>query len=216
MTVREALFARHSFRAFLPKQVEREKLRAILEAAQRSPSWANSQPWEIFVVSGAALEKIREGFARKREEKAPPAPETEFPREWTEDAKRRQRQLGPDMERDCGEAVKAFGKQNQNFFDAPAIVYVCVDKTLSHWSLYDAGAWSQSFLLAAIEEGIGGIQAAQTVLYPDVIHQAANIPDNLKIAIGIAIGYVDRDNKINNFASSRDPLETAVRWADNK
>jgi nitroreductase len=214
MTVREALSARHSFRAFLPRPVEKEKLRSILEAAQRSPSWANSQPWEIFVVSGSALEKIREGFAKKRGEKTPPAPETAFPREWTEDAKRRQRQLGPDMERDCGEAVKNFGTQNQNFFDAPAIIYVCVDKTLSHWSLYDAGAWSQSFLLAAIEDGIGGIQAAQTVLYPDVIHQAANIPGNLNIAIGIAIGYVDRDNGINKFTSSRDPLETAVRWAE--
>jgi nitroreductase len=213
MTVREALFARHSFRAFLPKPVEKEKLNAILEAAQRSPSWANSQPWEIFVVSGAALEQIRQGFAQKREEKAPPAPETVFPREWTEDAKRRQRQLGPDMERDCGDAVKDFGKQNQNFFGAPAIVYVCVDKTLSPWSLYDAGAWSQSFLLAATEAGIGGIQAAQTVLYPDVIHRAANIPGNLNVGIGIAIGYVDRDNRINNFNSSRDPLETAVHWA---
>jgi nitroreductase len=213
MTVREALSARHSFRAFLPKPVEEEKLRSILAAAQRSPSWANSQPWEIFVVSGAALEKIREGFAQKREEKAPPAPETEFPREWSEDAKRRQRQLGPDMERDCGEAVRDFGKQNQTFFGAPALIYVCVDKILSHWSLYDAGSWSQSFLLAAIEEGIGGIQAAQTVLYPDVIRSAANIPDNLKITIGIAIGYMDRDHRINNFTSSRDPLETVVRWA---
>jgi nitroreductase len=213
MTVREALLARHSFRAFLPKPVEEEKLRAILEAAQRSPSWANSQPWEIFVVSGGALDKIREGFAQKRDAKAPPAPETEFPGEWTEDAKRRQRQLGPDMERDCGDAVRDFGKQNQNFFGAQAIIYVCVDKSLSHWSLYDAGAWSQGFLLAAIEEGIGGIQAAQTVLYPDVIHAAAKIPDNLKVAIGIAIGYVDRDNRINNFTSSRDPLDTVVRWA---
>jgi nitroreductase len=214
MTVREALFARHSFRAFLPAPVEKEKLRAILEAAQRSPSWANSQPWEIFVVSGVALGKIQEGFAKKREEKAPPAPETEFPGEWTEAVKRRQRQLGPDMERDCGEAARDFGRQNQNFFNAPAIIYVCIDKTLSHWSLYDAGAWSESFLLAAIEEGIGGIQAAQTVLYPDVIRSAAQIPDNLKIVIGIPIGYVDRDNRINNFTSSRDPLETVVRWAE--
>ncbi|MDR3123850.1 MAG: nitroreductase [Treponema sp.] len=214
MTVREALFARHSFRAFLPRPIEQEKLRAILDMAQRAPSWANSQPWEVFVVSGPALDRIREGFAKKREEKAAPAPETEFPREWTEDAKRRQRQLGPDMERDCGEAVRDFGKQNQNFFDAPTVIYLCVDRTLSHWSLYDTGAWSQSFLLAAIEEGIGGIQAAQTALYPDVIRSAANIPDNLRIVIGIAIGYVDGDNRINNFTSARDPLETVVRWVE--
>jgi nitroreductase len=57
------------------------------------------------------------------------------------------------------------------------------------------------------------LEAAQTVLYPDIIHRAAHIPDNLHIGIGIAIGYVDRDNKINNFTSSRDPLETAVHWA---
>ena len=126
----------------------------------------------------------------------------------------RQRQLGPGIERDCGEAARDFGKQNQNFFGAPAVVYLCVDRTLSHWSLYDAGAWSQGFLLAAIEEGIGGIQAAQTVLYPDVIRRAANIPDNLRGVIGIAIGYVDRDNGINNFTSARDLLEMVVRWAE--
>jgi nitroreductase len=214
MTVKEALFARHSFRAFLPKPVEKEKLQAILAAAQRTPSWANSQPWEVFVVTGAAVEKIRAGFAQKRREKASPAPETAPTQEWPEAIQRRQKQLGPDMARDCGDAVQDFGKLNQSLFDAPAIVYLCMDKTLSHWSMYDIGAWSQSFLLAAIEEGIGGIQAAQAAIFPDVIRAAVNIPDNLQILIGIPIGYVDRDHAINNFNSSRDPVDQAVRWAE--
>jgi nitroreductase len=214
MQVQEALAARRSFRAFLPKPVEKEKLTAILEAAQRTPSWANSQPWEIFVASGAALEKIREGFAKKRDAGAKSQPETEFPREWPEAAQRRTRQLGPDMARDCGEAVKDFGKQNQIFFGAPVVVYLCMDRALGHWALYDIGAYSQSLLLAAIDEGIGGIQAAQVVIYPEPIREALKIPGNLQITIGIALGYVDKDHGINNFVSARDPLEQVVRWVE--
>jgi len=43
MNVIEALNARHSTREFLPIPVEKEKLTAVLEAASRTPSWANSQ-----------------------------------------------------------------------------------------------------------------------------------------------------------------------------
>jgi len=41
LNIIEALNARRSTRAFLPKLVEKEKLTAILEAASRTPSWAS-------------------------------------------------------------------------------------------------------------------------------------------------------------------------------
>ena len=80
MTVKEALYARRSTRAFLSKSVEEEKLRAVLEAAVRTPSWANSQPWEVFVATGDTLERIKKGYSEKYAQKAEAAPETPDPR----------------------------------------------------------------------------------------------------------------------------------------
>ncbi|HEX7456447.1 MAG TPA: nitroreductase family protein [Candidatus Nanoarchaeia archaeon] len=41
---------RHSIRAYLPKEIEEEKLTQILEAARQAPSAGNLQAYKIFVV----------------------------------------------------------------------------------------------------------------------------------------------------------------------
>jgi nitroreductase len=76
MNVTEAINGRHSIRAFLSKPVEKGKLDAVLSASVRAPSWANTQPWEIFVVTGGALERIKEGYRQKYTDGSPAAPET--------------------------------------------------------------------------------------------------------------------------------------------
>lgn len=214
MNVIEALNARHSTRAFLTKPVENDKLNAVLAAAIRTPSWANSQPWEVFVATGETLDRIKNGYKQKYAAKTTAAPETPRPVEWSEKAKIRQQQLHPDMVRDCGDAVRQFGELNQSMFNAPAVIYICMDKVLSEWSLYDTGAFSQSVMLAAMDYGLATIPAITLVLYPDVLRHELKIPDNLKLTIGIAIGYADRDNRINNFISDRNPISETVRFYD--
>ena len=212
MNVIEAITSRHSTRAFLSTPVEREKLDAVLAAAVRTPSWANTQPWEIFVATGNTLERIRKGYQQKYAEKAPAAPETPIPAKWSEAAKKRTKQLTPDMARDCGDAVKQFMPLNQAMFNAPMVVYICMDKILSEWSLYDIGAFSQSFMLAALEQGLSTIPAVTLTLYPDILRHELKIPDNLKITIGIAVGYADKEHGINKFVSSRSPLTETVHF----
>jgi nitroreductase len=116
------------------------------------------------------------------------------------------------MERMCGTSVEQFAGLNQTMFNAPVAVYVCMDKTLSEWSLYDIGAYSQTFMLAVLEQGLSTIPAITLTLYPDVLRRELKIPDSLKITIGIAVGYADRGNKINNFVSTREPLGETVRF----
>ena len=212
MEVKDAMMARRSYRSYLPRAIPKEKIERALAAAQRSPSWANSQPWEVYVVTGEAFERIKSGYMRNHADGAGQDPDIPFPTEWTEDAKRRLGGLISGMKRDCGEAFLRFDDMCKSFFGAPAAVFLCVDRKLSQWSMYDLGAYSQSLLLALADEGIGGIQAAMAAVYPDIVRAETGIPDNLAIVIGIPIGFVDEGDALNSFVSERDPLEKSVSW----
>jgi nitroreductase len=98
-------------------------------------------------------------------------------------------------------------ENNFRFFGAPAVVYLCMDRTLSPWSLFDLGALSQSIMLAARELGVDSAPAVMLVGYPELIRSELGIPDNLAIVFGIALGYADADHPQNSFRISRRPLQ---------
>ena len=213
MNVIEALNARHSVRVFTSMPIEREKLDTIIRAASRTPSWANTQPWEVFIATGDSLGRIREGFRESRAMNTQPSPEIPRIHEWPEIAKKRLKQLN-DSQRtgELSEAFKDFVVLNQEAFHAPAVLYLCMDKLFSEWGMYDLGAYSQSIMLAAKEQGLDSIPAIQLVVFPDVIRRELSIPDNLTIVVGIALGYRDDTHGINKYQSFRDPVEETVHW----
>ena len=51
MDVMEAIKERRSVRKYKPDPVPEQALRTVLEAVQWTPSWANTQCWEIIIVS---------------------------------------------------------------------------------------------------------------------------------------------------------------------
>ena len=51
MELTEAIKGRRSIRKYRPDPVPEEALKAVLEAVQWAPSWANTQCWEVIVVS---------------------------------------------------------------------------------------------------------------------------------------------------------------------
>ncbi len=82
MNVTEALLTRASIRAYRPDPVDGPRVAEILEPALRSPSWANSQPWEVFVAGGEPVERLRAGSLERTGE------------EWRADLSCRPRRLG--------------------------------------------------------------------------------------------------------------------------
>ena len=80
------------------------------------------------------------------------------------------------------------------FFDAPAVIFPCMDKELHTWALYDMGAASMNIMLAAHESGLGCITAFHMGCYPQVLRKEMNIPEHLNILLGIAIGYKDEES----------------------
>lgn len=67
METREAIFNRRSCREYTDRQVSREQLQSLLNAAFSAPTAANAQPWEFVVIDEkTVLDQLRDKllFAR--------------------------------------------------------------------------------------------------------------------------------------------------------
>ena len=53
-TLNKILDGRYSCRAFQDKAVPIQDMHAIIQAAQKVPSWCNFQPWQMHLVTGDA------------------------------------------------------------------------------------------------------------------------------------------------------------------
>ena len=118
------------------------------------------------------------------------------------------------LERFCLDksALKELSEVNYHFFQAPVVAYICMDRTLTPWSVFDLGLFSQSLMLAARNFGLGSAPAVTLVAHPDLIRKELKIPDELSIIIGIALGYADTEHPQNQFRSPRRPLKEAVTF----
>src|SRR5512136_1486961 len=123
MDVVDVIKQRKSIRAFRPDPVPRDVLRQIAEQALRAPSWANTQPWELAIVSGAKLDAIKEAFATQRGVKA--LPDFPGPEEFPEAYKTRFQNLAAKMSEAAkkGKRSKKDGEwylQGPRLYGAPA------------------------------------------------------------------------------------------------
>ncbi|MGZ7144595.1 nitroreductase family protein, partial [Streptococcus pyogenes] len=60
MDFQKLVSQRHSTRSFSDKTVDLSLIKTIIEEAQTTASWVNSQPWKVYVATGQTLEKIKE------------------------------------------------------------------------------------------------------------------------------------------------------------
>ena len=201
MNVTEALNTRYTCRAFKSDPVPEALLLQTMGAADRTPSWANTQPWEIYIAGGEVLENLRQSCLENCRNGI--EGNSDLP------TAHRARTLG--IDRNDEMKRRELFEQNHRFFDAPAVVYLCMEKSLTAWSIHDLGMMAQSIMLAAQERRVNSAIAYNLVIYPDLIRPALEIPENLSIIIGIALGYADAGNPQNSFRSSRRPLREVVK-----
>ena len=58
MLIDAVMRERRSVRAFLPTPVSQEAVAQILSVAASAPSGTNTQPWKVYVLTGAAREAL--------------------------------------------------------------------------------------------------------------------------------------------------------------
>jgi nitroreductase len=217
MDVVDAMNSRFTCRAFKKDcQIKKDTLMLIIKEATRSPSWANTQPWEIYIAGGEVLERIRNQYMENFRQDVTINPEVPWVEKWPSEHEERIKDLGVERFKHLGlssedeQVRKESRKLNFKFFDAPAVVYLCMDKNLTEWSIFDLGSLSQSIMLAAQGHGVDSAPAVNLVSYPYILRNEIGIPDRLSIVFGIALGYKDRENPQNTFRSSRRPLKEVL------
>ena len=220
MEVTQALASRRTVRAFLAEPVPRGTVAAILKAALRAPSWANTQPWEIYVAGGDTLERIRRAYIERTQQGMAASPDVPFPEVWPVACSERTRALTAGRAEiqgvppDDARFRQDFLDSNRRFFGAPLVVYLCMERCLASWSMLDLGMMAQSVMLAAQDHGVESAIAVNLVCFPDVIRAELGIPDELSIVIGIALGYADTSDPSDSFRSSRRSFAEAVKLVD--
>ena len=110
-TVSEAIKKRHSARAFLDKDVDIEIVKNIIEIAKQSPSGVNTQPWNIYVLSGDARNKlVHEATSRYDQGKMDGQEYLVYPKEmpdWYKERENEKEELNEDeLEERCQKGYK--------------------------------------------------------------------------------------------------------------
>ncbi|MBA3036912.1 MAG: nitroreductase [Desulfobacterium sp.] len=125
--IMEVIKARRSIRTYEGKDVPEEKLNAIFEAARWSPSWANTQCWELVVIRDKTIkENMRETLLPKN-----PAANAIT--------------QAPVLLAVCGK-LKSSG-----FYNGVA------PTKFADWFMFDLGIFTQTLCLAAHELGLGTV-----------------------------------------------------------
>lgn len=219
MEIFQAITTRRSIRQFKPDPVPEALLREILGAARWSPSWGNTQPWEIAVLTGESLERLRKANRQRFLDRAIPEPDTPMPGIWPEQLKQRYQRVGKQVltalsiPRGDEEARLRYYGGMFAFFDAPCLLLFCVDESLAReYAMLDAGAIVQSVCLLAHARGLGACIMAASINYPALIRQIIPIPETRAILIGVALGYPDAEAPINQLARERANPDEFTLW----
>ena len=147
---------RWTCRKFLPDtEVPLETVESLLAAAQRTPSWSNTQPWGLWVTTAAATERFRRALVEHVAAGGEVKPDIEFPFGYTGRHQERRRTCGHALYASLGiERDDRAGRADQflrNFalFDAPHVAVITSPVELGTYGVLDCGLYIANFLLAA-------------------------------------------------------------------
>ena len=210
---------RYSCRAFLPQQVDTATITRMLEIAQRTPSWCNSQPWKAVITRGAGTDRFRNAICEYAAGRKP-EPDFAFPREYRGVYLERRRECGFQLYESVGiargdrEASARQGMENYRLFGAPHAMIVTTDEALGAYGVLDCGAWVNNFMLAARSFGIASIAQAALGAHPKFLRSYFGLPEDRLVVCGMSFGYEDAAHPVNRFRTSRAAADGVVTWVD--
>lgn len=222
--VDDAITSRHSMRAFLQTPVAREDIERMLDVAARAPSGSNTQPWKVYVLTGAIKVRLSDEILKAYTDKARFESMTEeyryYPDQWASPYIERRRKVGLDLYkllglgRDDKAGMQAQHGRNYTFFDAPVGLIFTMDRTMNTGSWLDFGCFLQNFMVAARGRGLDTCAQAAFNRFHPVIREVTGIPESEMVICGMALGYADHSKIENSLISEREPVSGFTRFLE--
>lgn len=232
MEFADVMAARHSVRAFQDTPVPDALLEKVLAQAVTSPSWSNTQPYQLAVAHGPVLAQLRDELPRRFDQlaglqKAPMLskalawlrrseglPDGDFPPvvNYPDDLQPRRVATGVGLYQLLGigredkQARHEQMAQNFRFFNAPVAVFVFIHGGLGVYSALDAGIFLQSLMLSATDAGLGSCAQGALGLWRSPLERHFAIPAHYQLLCGISLGY-PTDDTINRFQPEKLSLD---------
>jgi nitroreductase len=225
-SVDHAILSRFSTRAFLPRQVEREKIEHILQIAGRSPSGTNTQPWKVYVLQGEKRDQLVSQVCAAHDEiSANPELAKEYieaydyyPEKWVSPYIDRRRECGFGLYGVLGigkgdkAAMHAQHQRNFKLFDAPVGLMFTIDKVMGRGSLLDYGMFLQSVMVAARAQGLHTCPQAAWNGFSKIILPLIGAGESDMLVCGMSLGYADEAALVNTFATTRVDAKEFTVW----
>ena len=219
-SVSAAVASRRSIRAFTDEPVDPAQLRTILAKAQRSASGGNVQPWEVSVLSGAALERLIAAVAaRQAMGLAGLQPEYAiYPDRLSDPWLARRYGVASAMygalgiARDDRAARDAAMAANFAAFGAPVLLFLHTPRFMGPPQWGDMGMWLATTCLLLREAGLDSCAQEAWAMYGATVREQLGIGDDRILWTGLAIGHADMTAPVNRFDVPRAPLDEVVRW----
>ena len=178
MTAKDCIKGRRSIRKFKEQPIDRELPSEIIETASYAPSWKHTQITRYIAVTGELKDKL------------------------------------------AAECTSAYPKNGEIIMQAPMLIVVTYIKGRSgferdgsfstakegSWQMFDAGVATQTFCLAAYEQGIGSV--IMGIFDEAKAASLLNIPEEREIVALIPIGYPDEEP----VAPRRKPVEDLLSF----
>ncbi len=211
MNLDEAMKTRRSIRGFQDKPVPRELIEEVIALANRAPSSMNTQPWHLHVLTGAPLEKVREGNSSRMLGGVPPVREIVDHGAYEGPHRDRQVEIAKQLfaamgiAREDKEMRQDWVMRGFRQFDAPVSIVVTFDKSLDGGTIahFDLGAVTYGLVLAAWSRGLGAVINGQGIMQSPVVREHAKIPEDEVIMTCVALGWPDEDFSANAVVSNR-------------
>ena len=221
MNATDAIRQRHSVRRFRDRPVSSDIIRQILNIARHAPSGANTQPWQVAVLTGDSKKRLSSRIVAAFESGEDPKPDYDYyPTSWQSPYIDRRRACGLqlyqslDIDRKDKQAQKAQWAANYRAFDAPAMLLFWMDGIMQTGSFLDFGMFLQSFMIAAVETGLATCPQAALAEYPQLVKPFIEMPDDAILLCGMALGYEDTTAPINQYRTAREPADLFTRFYD--
>lgn len=220
----QAIVSRQSIRAFLPTPVPRELIERVLAVASRAPSGTNTQPWYVYVLTGAAKESLSERVVVAYDDPEERATHTEeyayYPTEWKSPFIDRRRKVGWDLYGLLGiaktdkERMHLQHARNYGFFGAPVGLMFTIDRVMRQGSWLDYGMFLQSVMIAARGRGLDTCPQAAFLQFHRIITGHVGAAANEQLVCGMSLGHADPGAVENTLVTEREPVAGFAHFLD--